>query len=323
MSTPSASDSHSIESSGKIEKDKGIMEKLPPSEYDVDTEGRTLEKEAAVSKEDVELERRARLKLDWTLLPVMTMFYLLSFLDRANIGNARVAGLQTALGLTDTQYQICVTILYVPYILAELPANLLLRRIGPNILMPTILTAWGLVVTFQVSVISAWWSDRYNTRGVPLIAISLLSIAGWAIFLSANQKFVLYGALYLMVPGIYGLSPVTCAWVANNSEPYYRRASSIAIGFMATNAGGILSTWRFPTKEGPKFTKTAIMNLVFACVMIIFTLLNMLYLHTQNQRKTRHRHEILKPYATDEEPEGGVRAWVELGDKHPDFKYTL
>jgi hypothetical protein len=80
MSTRSASDSHSIESSGKVEKDKGILEKLPPSEYYVGSEGRTLEKEAVVSKEDMELERRARLKLDLTLLPVMTMFYLLSFL---------------------------------------------------------------------------------------------------------------------------------------------------------------------------------------------------------------------------------------------------
>ena len=36
-----------------------------------------------------------------------------------------------------------------PYICAELPSNLLLRKIGPNILMPTVLTLWGLVVTLQ------------------------------------------------------------------------------------------------------------------------------------------------------------------------------
>ncbi|EEB90977.1 hypothetical protein MPER_10743, partial [Moniliophthora perniciosa FA553] len=68
------------------------------------------------------------------------MYYLLSFLDRANIGNARVAGLQKALNMTDHQYQIVVTGLYVPYICAELPANLLLRKIGPRIMMPILLT---------------------------------------------------------------------------------------------------------------------------------------------------------------------------------------
>ena len=84
-----------------------------------------------------------------------------------------------------------------------------------------------------------------------------------------------------MVPGVYAMAPVLSAWMANNSEPYYRRATSVALGFIATNSvsfayifsrtlsehelrgqGGILSTWRFPTKEGPKFTKTTIMNLV-------------------------------------------------------------
>jgi hypothetical protein len=86
-------------------------------------------------------------------------------------GNARVAGLQKDLGLTNQQYQICVTVLYVcvldspeipiqsneltdiplasPYIASELPANLILRRVTPKILMPTILTIWGIMVTLQ------------------------------------------------------------------------------------------------------------------------------------------------------------------------------
>ena len=87
-----------------------------------------------------------------------------------------------------------------------------------------------------------------------------------------------------MVPGTYAIAPVLSAWMANNSEPHYRRATSVAIGFIATNSvmsfylrrqvlyhlfifclsyqGGILSTWSFPTKEGPKFRKTTIMNLI-------------------------------------------------------------
>ena len=85
-----------------------------------------------------------------------------------------------------------------------------------------------------------------------------------------------------MVPGAYASAPVLSAWMANNSEPHYRRATSVAIGFIATNSvrllssssislfiiyicsyqGGILSTWSFPTNEGPKFRKTTIMNLI-------------------------------------------------------------
>ena len=41
---------------------------------------------------------------------------------------------------------------YSPYILADLPANLLLRKIGPQILMPTVLVLWGMVCALQGTV---------------------------------------------------------------------------------------------------------------------------------------------------------------------------
>ena len=55
-------------------------------------------------------------------------------------------------------------------------------------------------------------------------------------YLVAEHKFTLYGALFLMTPGAYAIAPVLSAWMANNSEPYYRRATSVAIGFIATNS---------------------------------------------------------------------------------------
>lgn len=39
-----------------------------------------------------------------------------------------------------------------------------------------------------------------------------------------------------MVPGAYAAAPILSAWMANNSEPYYRRATSVALGFIATNS---------------------------------------------------------------------------------------
>lgn len=103
-----------------------------------------------------------------------------------------------------------------------------------------------------------------------------------------------------------------------------------------------MSTWRFPTKEGPRFTKTAIMNvtlcvvyfldnpphtnMIYLCssiVMVVGSLINMVYLRRKNQAKEGRRAEILAPYVTAEHPDGGAHAWAELGDKHPDFKYQL
>ncbi|CAH7681964.1 hypothetical protein PPACK8108_LOCUS14643 [Phakopsora pachyrhizi] len=51
-------------------------------------------------------------------------------------------GLQNTLGITDHQYSVALTVTYIPYIAAEMPANLLLKKIGPNIFLPTIVTLW-------------------------------------------------------------------------------------------------------------------------------------------------------------------------------------
>ncbi|KIK65234.1 hypothetical protein GYMLUDRAFT_94587 [Collybiopsis luxurians FD-317 M1] len=95
------------------------------------------------------IEKTVWRKLDIHILPVVAMFYLLSSLDRTNIGNARVAGLQKDLQLTNQQYSIALMVTYVPYIVAELPSNLVLKAVGPNYLLPTLLTLWGVVTTLQ------------------------------------------------------------------------------------------------------------------------------------------------------------------------------
>ena len=79
----------------------------------------------------------------------MRVIVSLSFIDRVNIGNARVAGLQTDLKMSDYQYSLALTITYIPYIAVEIPAGLILKRVGANILLPAMVTLWGLIATLQ------------------------------------------------------------------------------------------------------------------------------------------------------------------------------
>lgn len=53
------------------------------------------------------------------------------------------------LGINARQYSIALTVTYVPYIVAELPLTLAIKKVGPNILIPTLVVLWGLVTTFQ------------------------------------------------------------------------------------------------------------------------------------------------------------------------------
>ena len=89
------------------------------------------------------------IELKHEITPLCVSLDVLSFIDRVNIGNARVAGLQTDLKMSDFQYSLALTITYIPYIAVEIPAGLILKRVGANILLPTMVTLWGLITTLQ------------------------------------------------------------------------------------------------------------------------------------------------------------------------------
>ncbi|GAA5890544.1 hypothetical protein JCM8208_004908 [Rhodotorula glutinis] len=96
--------------------------------------------------EEWALDKAAVRRLDYTVLPLCALVYLLNFLDRSNIG--KVAGLAVDLKLTPHQYLVCITATYVLYVFAELPSNLLLKKIGAHILIPLMVTTWGLCCCF-------------------------------------------------------------------------------------------------------------------------------------------------------------------------------
>lgn len=94
---------------------------------------------------------RARIlrKIDWYLLPFVTVFYLLSFLDRSNVGNAKVAGMATDLNLTGFRYNIAAAVFFIPYSFAEVPSNIALKLFRPSRWIPSIMVAWGIVMTLM------------------------------------------------------------------------------------------------------------------------------------------------------------------------------
>jgi hypothetical protein len=63
-----------------------------------------------------EIEKRLMRKLDLHIIPWAMWMYLMSFMDRVNIGNARIYGLERDLGIEGTNmYQLSVSILFVTY----------------------------------------------------------------------------------------------------------------------------------------------------------------------------------------------------------------
>ncbi|KAJ3575344.1 hypothetical protein NP233_g1151 [Leucocoprinus birnbaumii] len=126
-----------------------------------------------LTKEDRRLVR----KVDLRLLPILTSLYLLSFLDRTNIGNAKqvsppyLKDMKTDLGVTNSEYNTSLALYFIAYVIFEVPANVSslvwlvsfvldaarglteslidhisnsLKRFNPQLWLPTLTLVWGV-----------------------------------------------------------------------------------------------------------------------------------------------------------------------------------
>lgn len=90
-------------------------------------------------------------RIDWHILPFVSLLYLLAFLDRVNIANAKAFGLVADLGLDagGVQYNTILTIFFVPYIFFEIPSNILLKKLSPRVWLSICGIGFGAVMVFQ------------------------------------------------------------------------------------------------------------------------------------------------------------------------------
>ncbi|KAJ5667669.1 uncharacterized protein N7477_006239 [Penicillium maclennaniae] len=87
-------------------------------------------------------------QVDIRLVPMLAVLYLISHLDRANIGNAKIAGLTKDLGLTGIQYNIALSLFFIPYVLLEVPSNMLLKNFKrPSVYLGILIICWGIIMT--------------------------------------------------------------------------------------------------------------------------------------------------------------------------------
>lgn len=90
-------------------------------------------------------QRSLRWKLDIQLVPICLLLYFLSFLDRTNISQAETFVGKDGRTMNDDlggfDYHIALTVLYPLYIVFEVPANMILKKVGPQLWIPGLVAA--------------------------------------------------------------------------------------------------------------------------------------------------------------------------------------
>ncbi|MCJ1306865.1 hypothetical protein MMC25_000509 [Agyrium rufum] len=94
---------------------------------------------------DPALDARITQIFDRRVVPWLFGLWLLAFIDRSNIGNAKIDGLVDDLKLVGTKYNVALTVFYVPYILIDVPSNWFVKRVGAGFYLPGLVIVWGVV----------------------------------------------------------------------------------------------------------------------------------------------------------------------------------
>lgn len=127
---------------------------------------------------------------------------------------------------------------------------------------------------------------------------------------------VRYISVFFLITGVYSTAPCLIAWLSNNTAAHTRRATTVALGFIATNAGGIACTWIYPKSQAPHYRFAARFNLGLNCFHACGIATNIFLLLRRNKNKILEGDMLLRSVddlSTHEQYEN-------LGDCHPDFK---
>ncbi|MCX2563031.1 MFS transporter [Acetobacter thailandicus] len=94
-------------------------------------------------------------KAAWRIIPFCFVLYIVSYMDRANIGYAALQ-MNKELGLSGEAFGFASGIFFIGYFLCEIPSNILMNRVGARLWITRILLTWGLVSVCTSFITTEW-----------------------------------------------------------------------------------------------------------------------------------------------------------------------
>ncbi|KAJ3869644.1 MFS transporter [Lentinula novae-zelandiae] len=172
-----------------------------------------------------------------------------------------------------------------------------------------------------LTVFIAFLSDRFRWRG-PFILICLpIAIVGYIVAITAETDTGRYAAVFLMATGVYPSGPSILSILPNNSNGHYKRATTTALQLAIANCGGFVATFAYTPDQAPKYIRGHTIVLCFLILAWILIAANVCYCLSENKARAdgRRQHNLIQY----QELWNSGRTSAPIGDRHPDFRFTL
>lgn len=191
--------------------------------------------------------------------------------------------------------------------------------------------AFGTLITL----ITGYFSDKYQVRGPFVVALSSVTAVGMLILVCNVSVGAKYFACFLAVTGASSAAPSAITWISSNTGPVYARATAMGIFFTLGNLAGVPASNVYPANEGPRYVKGNSHALAFTLFAMILAGFLSWYLRRENARRdalygvppadgshcSPHNANdpvLKKKYGLEHLTEQEI---IELGDDHPAFRY--
>jgi D-galactonate transporter len=200
------------------------------------------------------IEKRTIGKVMWRLLPFLFLCYFVAYLDRVNVGFAKLQ-MNQALGLSEAMYGFGAGLFFISYFLLEVPSNVILERVGARLWIARIMFTWGLISALFAFIepIAAW--TGLSNEWVFYILRFLLGAAEAGFF----PGIIFY--LTLWFPSVYRARVVALFMLA---IPFSSIVGAPISGALLNLSGGGLDGWQW------LFVLEAVPSLLLAFGVIVY-----------------------------------------------------
>jgi len=168
-----------------------------------------------------------------------------------------------------------------------------------------------------LTVLIGWIADRTRQRGLCNILVSSLGIAGFSMLLGSAKPGVQYAGTFLGALGIYPCIANTISWASNNVEGVYKRGVTLGFVIGWGNLNGVVSSNIYRGQDKPRFIPG---HAVVLAYLVLFLLGGSVSTRFLLARENKKRENGERNQRVEGKNEKDVEA---LGDKRPDFMYTL
>ncbi|KAH8632033.1 hypothetical protein IG631_13716 [Alternaria alternata] len=168
------------------------------------------------------------------------------------------------------------------------------------------------------TIVASWYADRVKKRGIFLMGFQLVVIAGFAMLAATGKPSVQYAGTVLAAIGIYPQIPLGMAWNSGNIGGSLKRGTGIAMQVMGGNCGGIIASYVYLSRDGPRFIIGHSILIGFVSMAFFLTFFMSTWCRLENAR----RDKIALEGGTQELTEEQKLLERELADNVPWFRYT-